>query len=131
MPQTQRQAATPRSMEDRSPRTPAHSFSRRPADQSRSNPYRRARTTCRPASLRTRNPKKSLADAPWSREQQREIVMKLAGSYPIRLVCRLLGLPRSSVYYRARPPLDEAVLKTALLDVAAEWPTYGYRRLTA
>jgi len=58
--------------------------------------------------------------------------MKLAQSYPIRLVCRLLGVPRSSVYYPPRPPLaDEAMLKTALLDVAGEWPTYGYRRLTA
>jgi transposase InsO family protein len=45
-------------------------------------------------------------------------------------VCRLLGVPRSSVYYRARAPLDEAVLKTALVELAAEWPTYGYRRLT-
>jgi putative transposase len=60
------------------------------------------------------------------------MVMKLAQTYPIRLVCRLLGVPRSSVYYPSRPPLaDEAMLKTALLDVAGEWPTYGYRRLTA
>lgn len=51
--------------------------------------------------------------------------------YSLRLVCRLLGVPRSSVYYTARPPLDEAAHKTALLDLAAEWPTYGYRRLTA
>lgn len=57
--------------------------------------------------------------------------MKLATSYPIRLVCRLLGVPRSSVYYMARPVADEAILKVALLDLAAEWPTYGYRRLTA
>ncbi len=57
--------------------------------------------------------------------------MKLAQTYPIRLVCRLLGVPRSSVYYTARLPFDEAMLKTALLDLAAEWPTYGYRRLTA
>jgi len=57
--------------------------------------------------------------------------MTLAGSYPIRLVCRLLGVPRSSLYYTARPPLDEAALKTALVDLAGEWPTYGYRRLTA
>jgi putative transposase len=58
--------------------------------------------------------------------------MKLARTYPIRLVCRLLGVPRSSVYYRAQPPFDgEAMLKTALVDVAGEWPTYGYRRLTA
>jgi putative transposase len=58
--------------------------------------------------------------------------MKLAKTYPIRVVCRLLGVPRSSVYYRAQPPFDgEAMLKTALIDVAGEWPTYGYRRLTA
>jgi transposase InsO family protein len=58
--------------------------------------------------------------------------MKLAKTYPIRLVCRLLGVPRSSLYYPARSaPIDEAMLKTALLDLAGEWPTYGYRRLTA
>jgi putative transposase len=57
--------------------------------------------------------------------------MKLADTYPMRLLCRLLGMPRSSVYYEPRPVLDEAVLKTALLDLAAEWPTFGYRRLTA
>jgi putative transposase len=58
--------------------------------------------------------------------------MKLAKTYPIRLVCRLLGVPRSSVYYSTQAPLaDEAMLKTALLDLAGEWPTYGYRRLTA
>lgn len=57
--------------------------------------------------------------------------MTLAKSYPMRLVCRLLNVPRSSVYYTTRPPLDDAALKTALLDLAAEWPTYGYRRLTA
>jgi putative transposase len=58
--------------------------------------------------------------------------MKLAKTYPIRLVCRLLGVPRSSVYYAAQAvDADEAMLKTALLDLAGEWPTYGYRRLTA
>ena len=57
--------------------------------------------------------------------------MTLADTYPVRLVCRLLGVPRSSVYYTPRPATDEAMLKTALLDLAAEWPRYGYRRLTA
>jgi len=56
--------------------------------------------------------------------------MKLADHYPLRLLCRLLGVSRSSVYYAAKPAFDEAMLKTALLDLAAEWPTYGYRRLT-
>jgi putative transposase len=57
--------------------------------------------------------------------------VKLAATYPIRVLCRILEVPRSSVYYAARPPMDEALLKTALLDLAAEWPTFGYRRLTA
>lgn len=56
--------------------------------------------------------------------------MKLADAYPIRLLCRLLGVPRSSVYYAPRTAIDEAMLKSALLDLAAEHPTYGYRRLT-
>jgi putative transposase len=58
--------------------------------------------------------------------------MKLARDYPIRLVCRLLDVPRSSIYYAAQPvPDDEAMLKSVLLDLAGQWPTYGYRRLTA
>lgn len=57
--------------------------------------------------------------------------MTLAEIYPLRLVCRLLSVPRSSAYYHARPPIDDAAYKTALLDLAAQWPTYGYRRLTA
>jgi len=58
--------------------------------------------------------------------------MKLAGSYPIRLLRQLLDVPRSSLYYRPQPVPDaEAILKAALLDLAGEWPTYGYRRLAA
>ena len=56
--------------------------------------------------------------------------MKLAARYPIRLLCRLLDVPRSAVYYHPEPIADESMLKTALLDLAAEWPTFGYRRLT-
>ncbi len=58
--------------------------------------------------------------------------MKLIGTYPIRTLCQLLGVPRSSVYYKAQAVPDaEAMFKAALLDLAGEWPTYGYRRLTA
>ncbi len=61
--------------------------------------------------------------------------MKLAKTYPIRLVCRLLGVPRSSVYFAARSTVmridsPESMYKTVLLELAGEWPTYGYRRLT-
>lgn len=57
------------------------------------------------------------------------MIEKLATAYPVQLICGVLGLSRSSYYYRPHPRDDEA-LKVALQEVAAEWPTYGYRRLT-
>lgn len=56
--------------------------------------------------------------------------MKLAREYPVSLVCRTLGCPRSSYYYQAKGR-DDQVLKEALKQVAGTWPTDGYRRLTA
>jgi putative transposase len=52
--------------------------------------------------------------------------MSLAQHYPVSLVCRVLGLPRSSFYARPRPARDPEVA-----EVAGQWPTYGYRRVTA
>jgi putative transposase len=57
--------------------------------------------------------------------------MALTHEYPVRLVCRATGWPRSSLYAAATPPADEAELRQALTRLAGEWPTYGYRRLTA
>lgn len=54
----------------------------------------------------------------------------LSQKHSITLVCDVLGCTRSSYYYQAEQ-LDETELKAALAAVAAEWPTYGYRRLTA
>jgi transposase InsO family protein len=38
-------------------------------------------------------------------------------------------MPRSSAYYEPRPAEDQPLLD-ALIEVAGQWPTYGYRRLT-
>jgi putative transposase len=58
--------------------------------------------------------------------------MTLAARYPKSVVCRVLGLPRSSFYYRlVTPSRGEGAVQTALLRLAGAWPTYGYRRLTA
>lgn len=54
----------------------------------------------------------------------------LAERYPVSQVCRVIGCPRSSYYYRAEEP-ENADLKAAIESIATEWPTYGYRRITA
>jgi putative transposase len=49
--------------------------------------------------------------------------------FPIKMLCEALGLPRSSAYYQPRPREDRPV-REALIELAGQWPTYGYRRLT-
>ncbi len=48
----------------------------------------------------------------------------------MRLVCRVLDVPASSFYYRPESE-DESELKAAMGELAGQWPTYGYRRITA
>lgn len=56
--------------------------------------------------------------------------MKLIKDYSVEAVCKALDFPRSSFYYQGEE-LDETVLKKAIDELAAAWPTYGYRRITA
>ncbi len=55
---------------------------------------------------------------------------QLTGAYPVRLVCRVLGVAASSHYYQPTRR-DESELKAAIGDLSGCWPTYGYRRVTA
>lgn len=48
-----------------------------------------------------------------------------------RRACRLLGTGRSTVRYRGRGRADEGQLRRRLLELAAERPRFGYRRLHA
>lgn len=57
--------------------------------------------------------------------------MSLTRHYPARLVCRLLGFPRCQLYRTPGGRDEDAPLREALTRLAGEWPTYGYRRLTA
>jgi putative transposase len=55
----------------------------------------------------------------------------VAAGYPVGVVCGVLDLARSSYYHAPAPAAaDEPSTRAALEQVAAEWPTYGYRRLT-
>jgi putative transposase len=60
--------------------------------------------------------------------------MTLAKNYPAKTVCEVMGYSRSSYYYQSQQPItsdEEQALKEAVLKVAGQWPTYGYRRITA
>lgn len=54
----------------------------------------------------------------------------MSDDYPKTLVSQVLGLARSTLYYQAQP-LDEAPLQTAIREIVGQFPTYGYRRVTA
>jgi len=54
----------------------------------------------------------------------------LSEDYPVRLVCDIVGCARSSYYYQGEER-GEAALQAAIEAVALEFPTYGYRRVTA
>jgi putative transposase len=58
------------------------------------------------------------------------VIAMLAPAYPIALVCEVVGCARRSYYYRGQRANDPA-LKAAIEAIALEWPTYGYRRVTA
>jgi len=55
----------------------------------------------------------------------------LAQDYPVTVVCEILELARSSYYYQPIVSPDEAHLREEIKKTSAEWPRYGYRRITA
>jgi putative transposase len=57
------------------------------------------------------------------------MMLLLCEHFTITKLCEVLDVPRSSAYYEPRPGEDRPLLD-ALMDVAGQWPTYGYRRLT-
>jgi putative transposase len=59
------------------------------------------------------------------------LIQRLAADYPVDLLCQLAGLARSSYYHRRVESADEPQLCQAIRAIAGDWPTYGYRRVTA
>lgn len=58
------------------------------------------------------------------------MIALLSTTYPISVICEVVALPRSSYYYCAAQR-DETSLKATIEGVAAQFPTYGSRRLSA
>ena len=62
--------------------------------------------------------------------------MSLSAEYPVETVCEVLDYPVSSFYYQRRQmeaatAPDDSEVRQQIQDIAAAYPTYGYRRMTA
>ena len=58
------------------------------------------------------------------------MIQALAAEYPVRSLCAALELAPSAYYYQAQETADETQLKAYIQNIAGQWPTYGYRRIT-
>ncbi len=58
------------------------------------------------------------------------VAQAMRGEYPVRNLCQTLGVARSSFYYSAQRA-GQKQLCSAIERLVGEWPTYGYRRITA
>ena len=59
-----------------------------------------------------------------------QIVEVLRTDYSVREICETLGFTRSNLYYQPKKDPCEPVLRDEIEKLAAEYPTYGYRRIT-
>jgi putative transposase len=58
------------------------------------------------------------------------VIQTLAAVYPVSTICAFWQFPRSTYYHQCRA-IRDAALRQDLEQLAAEWPPYGSRRLTA
>ena len=65
--------------------------------------------------------------------ERRGAVRRVRERYELseRRACRLVGIGRATLRYRGRVHADEGPLRRRLLELAAERPRFGYRRLHA
>ncbi len=57
------------------------------------------------------------------------MINRLKDEDSTRFLCETLDVHRSALYHHPRLPEDQPV-RDALRELAGQWPTYGYRRLT-
>lgn len=68
-----------------------------------------------------------------SPSRKREAAVKLQAEFAVseRRACRVVGQPRTSQRYLARPRDDEAALVKRMLELVRQRPRFGYRRIAA
>ncbi len=63
-------------------------------------------------------------------EEKRSLISP-TNPLPVQRQCALLGLQRSSFYYKSQEGKPEAYLMNEIRDIWTQNPFYGYRRITA
>ncbi len=59
------------------------------------------------------------------------MIQQLATAYPVSVLCEVLDVARSTVYYEPVMNAEDDVLLEAIEHLLMRWPFYGYRRITA
>ena len=59
------------------------------------------------------------------------MIWTLAQDYPVSLLCDVLGVARSTVYYQPQINPADSDLLAVIEQMLMRWPFYGYRRVTA
>ena len=79
-----------------------------------------------------RHPKKSLDVVELTPSEQCQLVeaLRTETAYSVRQICGTLGFTRSNLYYQPKKDPCEHVLRDEIEKLAAQYPTYGYRRIT-
>ena len=59
------------------------------------------------------------------------MIRQLSDDYPVSLLCEVLEIARSTVYYKPQVKPEDAAFLQAIERILMRWPFYGYRRVTA
>src|SRR5579862_2272542 len=86
---------------------------------------RRTRAGARAPAHGIGDSKKSLEASPV--DLRLKTARELGRRYPLRMVCRLLGVPRSSALYKAQPSRDLEPLSRVILTNLVTFPDAGFR----
>lgn len=57
------------------------------------------------------------------------MITHLKQAYPITTLCEVLDYPRSTLYYKTQPKVNDGSLMDAIDQILMRYPFYGYRRV--
>ncbi|MDQ1326802.1 MAG: family transposase [Candidatus Poribacteria bacterium] len=90
----------------------------------------RARKACRQTDPPTGGVKKTLQLLSIPVARKRELVRELSDTYDAKMLCNLIGIPKSSYYY-VPDSRDDMEIRASIERACLKYPRYGYRRIAS